>query len=75
MVIAEAINPVIGALTEIIVCTYPSFDDNFRIEHFCTKYLKESCSLCSELHFSFKCFQNFALVCKISSTLSDCHSD
>ena len=33
---------------EIVVCIYDTFDNNFEIENYFTKYLKKSCKLCSD---------------------------
>ena len=46
---------------ESIVCYSHSFENNLGIKQKLTKYLKESCCLASDQHFSFKCFQKDAL--------------
>ena len=39
------------------VCFYDTFEDKLRAKHAISKYLKESCRLCSGERFSFECFQ------------------
>ena len=48
-----------------VVWTYGTFVNNFQIQHQFTKYLKESCRLGSEKHYSFKYFLKNTLVRKI----------
>ena len=42
-----------------------TFDDNLRIKDYITKYLNESCWICSESHFFIKYFPNIAFAFKI----------
>ena len=39
------------------VCYFHTFENNLRTKRRFTKYLKESCILASDKHFSFMCFQ------------------
>ena len=55
---------------ESTVCYFHTFQNNLGIKQKFTKYLKESCCLASDKHFSFKCFQENALVSKILPKLS-----
>ena len=57
---------------EGIVCYSHTFENNLWIKRMFTKYLKESCGLASDLHFSFKCSQENAFVSKIFPKLSGC---
>ena len=50
---------------ERIVCFYRSFCSIFGIKHKFTKYLKESCCLSSDQHFSFKWFPENAFAGEI----------
>ena len=50
-----------GAL-ETIVCFSHTFDNNLGIKRKFTKYLKESCCLASDQHFSFIVFSEYAFV-------------
>ena len=52
------------------VCYFHTFDNNLRTKRKFTKYLKESCSLASDKHFSFICFPENAFVSNIFPTLS-----
>ena len=52
------------------VCYSHTFDDNLRTERKFTKHLKESCSLDSKKHFSFKCSPENAFVSNIFPNLS-----
>ena len=52
------------------VCYFHTFENNLRTERKFTKYLKESCSLASDKHFSFKCFPENAFVSNIFSNVS-----
>ena len=54
----------------IVVWIENTFDDNFWIKNGFTKYLKEIYWWCSDLHFSFKYFANYALAWEISSKLA-----
>ena len=47
------INPIMLPLY-IIICICDTFDDNLRIKDYFTKYLNESCWICSESHFSIQ---------------------
>ena len=38
------------------ICYFHTFENNLRTKRKFTKYLKESCSLASDKHFSFICF-------------------
>ena len=61
---------------EIVVWIFNTFDKNFGIKNDFTKYLKESCWLCSDPHFSFKYFSKNAFAWKILPKLScyfGCH--
>ena len=49
---------------ESIVCYSNTFENNLGIKQKLTKYLKESCCLTSDQHFSFKCFPENASVGK-----------
>ena len=42
------------------------FENNLRIDHGLTKYLKESCGVSSDLCFAFKYFPKYVFVRKIS---------
>ena len=53
-----------------IVCYSLNFGNNFGIKQKILKYLKESCCLASDQHFSFKCFPENASVSKIFTKLS-----
>ena len=55
---------------ESIVCYSHTFENNLKIKQKLTKYLKESCCLASDQHFSFKCFPENASVGKIFLKLS-----
>ena len=55
---------------ESIVCYSYTFENNLGIRQKFTKYLKESCCLASDQHFSFKCFLGTAFVNKIHPKLS-----
>ena len=46
---------------ECIVCYSHTFENNFGRKGKFTKYLKESCCLACDQHFSFKCFQKKCL--------------
>ena len=50
---------------ESIVCYSHTFESNLGIKQKYTNYLKESCCLAFDKHFSFKCFPENALVSKI----------
>ena len=62
----EVVNPLTlrGAL-ETIVCYSHTFENNLGIKRKFTKYLKESCSMASDQHLSFKFLQQNAFVSKI----------
>ena len=60
----------LGAPLEPNVCYFHTFENNLRTEVKFTKYLKESCSLASDKHFSFKCFPENAFVSNIFPNLS-----
>ena len=47
---------------ESIVCYAHTFENNLEIKQNLTKYMKESCCLASDQHFSFKCFPENASV-------------
>ena len=55
---------------ESIVCYSHTFGNNLGIKREFTKYLKESCCLASDQHFSFKCFPENAFVSEIFPILS-----
>ena len=55
---------------ESVVCYSHTFENNFAIERKFSKYLKESCCLASDQHFSFKCFPENAFVSEIFPKLS-----
>ena len=42
---------------ESAVCYSNTFEDNLGIKQKLAKYLKESCCVAYDQHFSFKCFQ------------------
>ena len=42
-----------------VVWIYDSFDYNFGIKKYFSKYLKENCCYCSDEYFSFKYFFNY----------------
>ena len=50
---------------EGIVCYFHTLKNNLWIKQKFTKYLKESCCLASNQHFSFQCFQENAFLSKI----------
>ena len=50
---------------KIVFWIYDTFDYYTEIEDDFKIYFKESCSLCSDWHFSIKYFPDFALACKI----------
>ena len=52
------------------VCYFQTFENNLRTERKFTKYLKESCSLASDKHLSFKCFPENAFVSNMFPNLS-----
>ena len=52
------------------VCYFNTFENNLRTMRKFTKYLKESCSLASDKHFSFKCFPENAFESNIFPNLS-----
>ena len=65
------INPfTLRAPLEPNVCYSHTFENNLRIKRKFTKYLKESCSLASDKHFSFICFPESAFVGNIFPNLS-----
>ena len=55
---------------ESIVCYSHTFGNNLGIKHKFAKYLKESCCLASDQHFSFKCSPENAFVSKIFPKVS-----
>ena len=55
---------------ENIICYCHSFENNLELKQKFTKYLKKSCCLASDLHFSHKFFPKNAFVRKILSKLS-----
>ena len=62
--------PLLNPLTlrvslEGIVSYFHTFKNNSWIKQKFTKYLRESCCLASNQHFSFKCFQENAFLSKI----------
>ena len=57
---------------EIVVWIYDTFDNNFWIKNYFSKYLKEICWYCFDKHFSFNYFLMYAFTWKISPTLSGC---
>ena len=62
----EEVNPFTLRVTlESIVCYSHTFENNLGIKRKFIKYLKESCSLASDQHFSIKCSQKKASVSKI----------
>ena len=65
------LNPITLAVSlEYIVCFSHTFVNNLRIKRKFRKYLKESCCLDSDQHFSIECFQENAFVSKIFPKLS-----
>ena len=52
------------------VCYFHTFENNLRTKRKFTEYLKESCSLASDKHFSLKCFPENAFESNIFSNLS-----
>ena len=66
LAVKNALNPfTLGIPLAIIVCYSNTFENNLGIKQKFTKYLKESCCMASDQHFSFKFFPQNALVCKI----------
>ena len=66
----EDLNPfTLRALPEPNVCYFHIFENNLRTKRKFTKYLKESCSLASDKHFSFVCFPENAFVSNIFPNL------
>ena len=60
------VNPLtLSVSLEGIVCYSHNFENKFGIKHNFTKYLKESCCLASNEHFSFKYFQENVFLSKI----------
>ena len=57
-------------ILESIACYSYTFENNLGMKRKFTKYLKESCYLASDQHFSFKCFTENASVSKIFPKLS-----
>ena len=54
---AGQVNPfTLRRTLESIVCYSYTFENNLGIKRKFNKYLKESCCLASNQHFSFKCF-------------------
>ena len=53
-----------------IICYFHILQNNLRIKQTFTKYLKESCCLASDQHFSYKYFPKNAFVRKIYPKLS-----
>ena len=67
----RVINPfTLRVSLESIVCYFHTFENNLGIKEKFTKYLKESCCLASDQHFSFKCFSENAFVSEIFPILS-----
>ena len=58
------------ASLESIFCYFHNFEKNFGIKQKFTEYLKKSCCLASDRHFSFKYFPRNAFVRKILPILS-----
>ena len=58
------------AFLESIVCYFHIFEKNFGIKQKFTEYLKKSCCLASDRHFSFKYFPKNAFVRKILPKMS-----
>ena len=56
----------LGFILTIVVWIYDTFENYLRIKHECAKFLKENCVLNSDLHFSYKYFENYHLIKKIS---------
>ena len=50
---------------KVIFCYFHTFENNLEIKQVLTKYLKESCCLSSDQHFSFKYFPKNVFVRKI----------
>ena len=61
----KAVGITLRVFLEGIICYSHTFDNDFWIKRKFTKYLKESCCLAADQHFSFKCFQENAFVNKI----------
>ena len=55
---------------ESILCYSHTFENNLGIKQKYKKYLKESCYLVNDQHFSFKCFPEKVFVSKILQILS-----
>ena len=53
-----------------IICYFHTFKNNLGIKRNFIKYLKESCCMASDYHFSFKYFPKYVLVRKIFPKLS-----
>ena len=69
--LGDLLNPfTLRVALESIVCYSHIFGNNLEIKLKFTKYLKESCCLTSDRHFSFKCFLENAFVSKIFPKLS-----
>ena len=62
---SEDLNPfTLRDTLESIVCYSNTFENNLGIKQKLSKYLRESCCLTSDQHFSFKCFPENASVGK-----------